>query len=407
MKTPDQILADGLNKFYALRPRAQEHIDFRTGNYWHLFAAQRAQIAYALSRVGNMLSKNSLEATGADLVDFINSEYTQVLSQDLDGTRAIGSVTFVRSGLDALGNPAAFGVIPKGTRLSREAGLAAAIPYVAAEYETTVDCRMDYGAGTSVPVPIRAVGIGAKYNQPKRYLKDNPQLKISGTLFDTTIITDFFYAAGGSDPIGSSVNFNPINADEANEFLRTFAVAFARGQYGPTRDASIYGAIRGTGGRHALTYDDPVAGVQNIVVADSSWASSPEWCASIEQSITDAGLVGFGCRINVIGVENKVVSVSANVTLRDWAFVTDTSEIDKAIAAAVQSYFDDRPDFSTIRNHALKNAISRAHSKILKCSAVTVAYAPDSSVIVDTTTPAYLHYYLTGQTVNTTYTGPG
>lgn len=405
MKTPDQILSAGITKLVELRPRALDHVNLRTGVYWHPFAAQRAMIALALQRVSAMLEANTLQASGQDLVDYINSEYTQILSQDLEGTQAVGDVYFVRNT-----GPLLAGDIPKGTRITRQAYENGPINWPAADYVTLADVHVNAGAAF-VSVAVQATTVGAGPNCPRRAsgLSDYKYTVAGRPLFDTAFQPTELLASGGADPIGTAVGFRPVDLESANEFLRKYALAFSKGSSGPTRDAAIYGAIRGTGGRFALTYDDPDNGALVIAVADSSWSSSPRWCAAVQQSIFDAGLVGFGCRIDVRPVRNKVVYATANITLRDWSFTTDTLAIDEAIRDAVQSYFDDRPDFNVIRNHALKNAITRAHPKILKCSSVTLVDeqgAPITDVSLDYTVEQF-HYLLPAKAVTTTYIGPG
>lgn len=408
MKTPDQIIGPALDRMYALRPKSFQHLNLRTGNYWYPFASQRACAALALARVSVLLSSNRLSATGQDLLDYVESEYTPLLAQDKAGTFAQGEVVLTRPPLDDAGNPATLvaGDVPKGSRFLRPANLTTQIPFSNAEYETTADYHFNAGQLVSLPIPIQATTSGAAANHPVRLDTVDPKITVSGRgLFDTSLVVTAFSAAGGSAP------FNPGALDTADfdKFLRQYALAYSNGQYGPTKDAALLGAIAGTGGRHVITFDDVARGVLKVQVADSSWGASTRWASSVRQAIYDAKQVGFGCVVEVIGTRNRVVSVEASVTLRDWGYTSNTGDIDDAVRAAVQSYWDDRPDWNVWKLRALRNAITRAHAKILKCSTVTVRDIT-GAVVPEIATPDYtteqFHLYLPAKAVTTTYVGP-
>lgn len=413
MKTPDEIIAPGLAKLAELRPQSFQHLNYRTGVYWHILAGQRACVARALSRVAELLAANRLSTTGQDLIDYVNSEFTEILGSDLDGNLATGEIVLTRPALTDTGTPAPLlaGNIPKGQRFIRPANLTALVPFENAEYVTIADYHFVAGQTVSAPIPIEAVRTGATYNHP---VTTNPVahgVTNSGApLFDTTLKVTGFSAGGGSDAFGSAVNFQPLNADDANEFVRRFARAYSKGQYAPTDKAAIYGALRGTGARHVITYDDPAKSILKVQIADGAWASSDRWARLVQQSIYDANLVGFGCVVNVVGTRNKVISATANVTLRDWNYTTDTAEIDDAIRTAVADYFNDRPDWNIWKSRALKNAVTRAHKKILKCSSITV-FDEYGAVLSEIASPNYtqeqFHYYLPSKAVTITYVGPG
>ena len=131
---------------------------------------------------------------------------------------------------------------------------------------------------------------------------------------------------------------------------------------------------------------------------------------STQQSLIDDELIGFGCRGEAQTVRNKVVTVEADVVLRDWGFTHDTIEIDEAVRPAVRSYFDDRQDWSVWKRKGLRSAISQAHDKILHCSEVVVRDTTGAVLSeissVDFTVEQF-HYYLAGNGVTCTYSGPG
>lgn len=375
---------------YRLRPSSFSHINLRRGVYWHPFLVQRAQIAKLLQRRASLVAANRLTtAKGQELRDYIASEYEAI--PEIGTTYAIGSVTFVRETALTSGD------IPAGTRLIRRPNLTSRIPLRPAQYETLLDVHFEVGQLTAGPVPIRATSPGAQYNHPIRTDEVAHGVIIDGgSLFDTGITVDEFSAAGGSDGVDDT-------------YARTYARAYSKGQYAPTKDASFYGALRGSGVRHPLVFDVVGEGYQKVLIADSTWSSSEYWADQVEQSLYDNDLVGFGCRVVVDVVRNVVVSVSATVVLRDTIYLNDTREIDNTIRKAIREYFDDRKDWNVWSKDALKAAITRCDSRILDCTSAAL-YDTDGNQVSENEAPDYtveqFHYYVANNACSLSFVSP-
>ncbi len=402
LKNADAIIGPALDEFYVRRPKSFQHLNLREGVYWHPFAAHRGQVALALQYAASLIEANSLRASGQDLRDYVASEFTDPPA--IDGTYAHGQLTLVRPTSSEL--PA--GDIPKGSRVVRQANLTTQIPLKEATFETLADAHIDAGQLESASIPIKAAALGATSNHPTRSDNADHGVIVQGSLFDPNLTVSAFEAAGGSD--NASGEAETAARLEADEYVRQFARAWSKGSSGPNIDASRFGALSYPGVRHHLVYDDVAIGAQRIMVADSSWASSARWLELVQQWIYDENLVGFGCRVVATPVRNKVISISANITVRDWNYASNTLELDEAVRKAVRAYFDDRLDWNIWKARALRNAITRAHWKILKCSSVTV-FDTTGAVLPEIASPDYsaeqFHYYLANNAVTATYTGPG
>jgi len=386
--TADKILTPVLTKFYELRPNAQKHINLRSGVYWHPFLGYRGQAARAIVQLVDLVKNGRLStAEGEALLDLVESEFDTLI--DTTPTFARGEMSLTRSSTIVAGD------VPKGTRFSRPANLTTQIPVAAATYETLANAHFNVGQATVTGIPIQALTAGAAANHPIR--TDVVAHGVAGSgLFDPSLTVSAFSTAGGSDKPGDN-------------YVRQFARAYSLGQYGPTADASRYGALLSTGVRYMLAFDLPGTGTQKILIADQSWGSSSRWAAQVQQSIYDADLIGHGCKVVVDQVRNKVITVEATVALRDRQYRTETLDVDEAIRKAARSYFDDRPDWNVWNTTSLKGAITRAHAKILNCSAATVKDVTGAT-LTQITTPDYnseqFHYYLANSAVVITYQDP-
>lgn len=387
--TADEILGPALDTMYLARPSSFEHINLRKGVYWHPFLGFRGQTAANIARLVSLVEASSLRATGQDLLDYVASEYDAI--PDTQGSFAVGEVSFTRTTTITAGD------IPQGATLSRAANLTTQVPILPSQYELLVPVHFDVGQDVAGPVPVRAKQTGTAANHVIRTDTNTHGVKVTTPLFDSTITVSDFSAAGGAE-----------KADD--NFVRKYARAFAVGQYGPTADASRYAVLRATGVRNLLVYDIPGTGTQKILVADASWGSSARWASAVQQSVYDAGLVGHGCKVVVDQIRNKVITINATVVLRDKNYAVDTTEIDLAIRKGAASYFNDRTDWNVWKTRGLQSAITRTHSKILYCSAVTVTDA-EGNVLNEVSTPDYtseqFHLYLANGAMNINYQGPG
>lgn len=389
--TADNILTPGLEAHYASRPGVFPHINLRKGVYWHPWLGFRGQAAQAIRRLAFLTANNRLStAEGQELKDYVASEYDAI--PDTGRTFAIGELSLVRTTSTTAGD------VPKGTRFSRKANLASQIPLQSAEYETLGNAHFEVGQTVVGPIPIRAIVDGAAANHPIRTdSSDHGVTPTAGRLFDKTITVSTFGAGGGSDGAG-------------DPYVRRYATAYAIGQYGPTDAESRYGALKETGVRNILVFDEPGTGTEKILIADESWGSSTRWASHVQQSLYDDDLVGIGCKVSVQSVRNKVVTAEATVVLRDKNFASETTALDEAIGKAVRSYFDDRVDWNVWKSRAIRAAITNADEKILHCSSITikdVTGAPLSEIATPNYADEQLHYYLANNAVKVTYIGPG
>jgi len=393
--TADTILRPALEKMYVLRPKSFQHMNYRTGIWWHPFLGFKAQTSLMLRRLGLRVAANRLTtASGRDLLDYVASEYDAV--PETDKTFANGEISFARIASPTAPGTERAGDIPKGTKVTRSGNLTTQIPLQVAHYETLADIHFDLGQLTAGPVAIRALVSGATANHPIRAGESIAHGVTATGLFDATITVSAFSAAGGSE-------------GAADPYVRSYARAFAAGQYGPTEAASRYGALRATGVRNILVFDLPGTGTEQVLVGDSSWASSARWTKAVQQSLYDNELVGVGCKVVVSGIQNIVVSVNATVTLRDSNYLTETTEIDNAVRAAVKAYLDDRTDWNVWKTDGLQAAIARSHPKVFNCPSAVMKNVAGATV-AEIATPDYnqtqYHYYLANGAVKITYQGP-
>lgn len=394
--TADAVITPTLEAIYKSRPTAFPHLNLRSGRYWHPVLGFRAQAARLLQRLSLLAADRRLNtAQGQALLDYVASEFDAV--PETGATFATGTIGIGRADLTAAlpGGP-----IPKGTRFTRTSFTALGITFESAEYETLVDAFIDVNSTGTVSIPVRATRAGSHANTP--IVTATIDTGISFPPVAGNIAVKSFEAGGGSG--GRSVD------KDFDDYVRLFAKASAQGQYGPTSAASKLGALAASGVRHCLVFDDVSTSSQKILIADSKWGSSQLWAAAVQQSIYDAGLVGFGCKVSLASVRNKVVSVDATIVLRDGNYLTDTTAIDLAAQNAVRSYFDDRPDWNVWSESSLKSAIARSHPKIFSCSSIAVKDASTGTPLTEILSPDYsteqFHYFVASNAMKSTYVGP-
>lgn len=386
----EDIVGRGVDKLATTIPTVVKHVN--DGNVWsHVFTGLVAQAGLVLRRLSALASSKRLPlATGPELLDLCSSEFDTNL--DPTPTKAVGEVTLFRAPLGAQG------VIRAGTIFTRAANLVGTpIRTTSAQYESLEDVFVASGA-TSVPrVKIRALQPGSSANQ--LWYGQATGLSIQSPLFDKFVCDSFdsvFRCSGGSDGVPDSA-------------ARTAAKAYASGQYAPVNAALVAGAYF-AGARHVAVSDNSTTGVATLVVGDVSWASSFAWCDTIYRYLQDNEFVGAGCALTVLPSLNVLIHAAPTVVLRDSNFLTDTTDITVAIQKALRSYFDDRADWFTFKLSAIQSVISRAHPKILTCTAVSITqYANNTPVaepsgILNPASP--LHYYLADNSTAITYASP-
>lgn len=387
--TADEILTAALESQYSSRPSSFQHINLRSGVYWHPYLGFRGQTATNITRLASLVQSSSLRASGQDLLDYVASEFDALPSSE--NSSAVGEVSFVRTTSTTSGD------IPAGTILSCKGNALTQIPIVAAQYEMLLPVHFAIGQRTAAPVPIRAKTAGPASNHVLRTDTVAHGVKAATELFDETITVSTFTAAGGG-----------LKADDT--FVRRYARAFAAGQFGPTAAASHYAVLRAAGVRNLLVADIPGSGAEQILIADSSWASCDRWAKIVQQDMYDAGLVGHGCKVVVGPIRNRVVSLQATVALRDRAFTADTLEVSQAVRSACAAYLD-REDWNVWKMNGLRSAITRSHPKVFHCSSAVMTALDTGLPLSEVTTPNYnleqFHFYLAQGAVDITYTGPG
>lgn len=390
--TADAVITPVLEKMYALRPTCFRHLNLRSGVYWHPVLGYRSQAAKTLARLAAMTTARRLKtATGQDLLDYVASEYDAVPSTEK--TFATGQIRVGRANPPPALAPA--GTIPKGTKFTRAAVTVLGVEIKAAEFETLVDAFIPADYYIPVTIPVRATREGAHANTPILLTQAASTITFPNLFPNIGIFG--FESGGGSE-----------GADD--EYVRAYARAFAVGQYGPTSAASRLGALKSTGVRHLLVFDHVPSGTQRVLVADSSWGSSDALASLTQQTMYDADLVGFGCKVLFGKIRSRVISVSATVSLRDANYLVNTTDIDDTIRKAVRSYFDDRADWNVWNTQALTAVIARSHPKIFSCSGVIVRDVNDGLTVPEIVTPDYnaeqTHNYLANNAMSLTYVGP-
>src|SRR5438105_3554021 len=315
---PDVPVGAGVDRLVALRPGALAHIDH--GRYGHVFAGWRAQVAILVQRLVAEIGARQLPlAKGQALRELCASEFdTDVPTAP---RTAIGDITLRRT-TGAM--PA--GVIRRGTRWRRPADPGnALVPTIEAAYTSTADVVVPQGA-TEVTCALAATRPGAFANTVvgPGALEVAPganSIQPVDPLYDPAFAPVVGLAGGGAD--GTS-----------DELLRAAARAYALGRYAPTLGAIAAAALR-AGVPHVSTFDVPSAATTIVLASDVSWGTSRAWTASIEQQIREA-FEGFGCRVRVVPAQNTFIRVECTVVVRDPAFLIDTTEISKALGAAVR-----------------------------------------------------------------------
>lgn len=389
--TPDELVRPGIDAFVALRPRALPFINSGRGMYAALFQGLRAQAVLLVRRLADLAMQGRIKFAEGSPLDFLAaSEYDTI--ENLEATRALGSVTMTRSAGTYPGGP-----IPKGTRFSRSSDPSASKLFREAQVEVAENVYVSQGQ-TSVTVPLIAAREGAYAGRPMTDDVSGEEMTIADEIVDKAnwVIASYELGGGSEAP--------------TDEEKRRYAKAYARGKFGPTNTGAIAGALK-LGARHVAAVDDANTGSLVLYVADGGWASSTRWAAVIRQRIYDPGesappIVGFGCRVQVAPLANEVVGLECSVRLRSNDALAETSEIDAAIQSAVRSYFDDRDDFWSWKLASLRGIIARADRRILMCTSVALKRADGTSVSEPVAGATPVHIIVAQSAVKTTYLSP-
>jgi hypothetical protein len=128
--------------------------------------------------------------------------------------------------------------------------------------------------------------------------------------------------------------------------------------------------------RHAaivevFRYSDGTAcAFTGVLIADASWGAGEVWKNVVQQSLTDpeTGFAGLGPSVVVGYAGNFPVTVQCGVMLADASYLASTGDITANIQKALQSYFDDRPDWYTFTTAGLRAAIVKSDARIRACA---------------------------------------
>lgn len=354
--SPDEIIGPGITSLVSLRPTALPYINNGfPGTYGEVFVGYRGQATKEIEALSDLVKNGRLNSATGDALKALAASEFDSLENDVPA-KSVGLIEVHRS------IPATAGVIPAGTRVKRSFSPLnpGALTYAVSEsfYVTTVAVQFNVG-DTGAFIPITSEATGSFTNTPLTNVFPTPYLiSFADPVFDTFVL-NYIETAGGSDGVTDPVR-------------RRYATAFYTGQYAPTLGSIIAGTFKDGSVKHAIIRDDPTRATTNVYIADSSWGSSAGWAQSVKGRLQSEGWVGFGCRVRVGIVFNIFLTISANVTVKKQEYLSDTSPILADIQTAVQSYFDDRPDWNTWKLVSLRGAIIRANRRIQTVTSLTV-----------------------------------
>ncbi|HEY2517096.1 MAG TPA: hypothetical protein VGI39_39760 [Polyangiaceae bacterium] len=408
-----QIVGPAIDAFVGARPSVLPFVNNGAGRYADLPAGWEGQIALFVRRLADEAkSARVASSAGLSLTQLSASEFFTL--RQSDPTAAVGRATLLR------GSARPGGAIPQGFRFARRAASDASPPIPAGAYTATREVSFPAGV-TSIKVPIVASLPGAASSAPY-YDGDNTGggpslLTLEDTPFDTTIAVSAFEAAGGSDG---------TNDDDLRRQMR----ANASGRFGATTGAILAAALGGTGVHRVACFDvaqaadgTPVA-YTGVAIADGAWASGSGgllsgdllfgvWERQVAQRVADIAQ-GVGGQFLLSGVANQTIRLAAIVQLRSGDDLNDTAAIDAALLKTARSYFDDRPDWWTWTVRGLRAWLSRAHPKILSCTAVQIRDLATDADLTGSPPPALpianvngiqaTHYFLVQNGLVATYT---
>ena len=344
-----------------------------TGGRW---GDGRGQAEVIRARLTKEVMATRLDRCGGqELKDLAKSEYFAELPPDPQ--KAVGETLLQRRVVT--GSPSQLanfkpGVIPAGAKIKRSSDATSfVIPIRDAEYELLEsvvwgpdDNRppTNNGDGTwthfqANPVNIQATREGPHANWPIFAYNPDKGPMFSTKLFDATFEILIANAAGGTLGI-------------VDDQIRALARAMSTGSNGPTQQATVAGALTNPGVRRAVYYDDQVKARGMLFVADESWACSLQYRAQVLRALKARPWIGWGCKVAVFSVTNIGTVVLPTILLRGPEFVSQQAEITANVKAALQEYFDERPDWYTWTLNAIGSVVGGADDRILACTAVKV-----------------------------------
>jgi hypothetical protein len=249
-----------------------------------------------------------------------------------------------------------------------------------------------YTGTQTVTVKIKATQAGAGSNL-RPY---DPALVLVDPLFDTRFTVASADAAGGSG-VASDVK------------LRSLAMALATGQDGPTMAAISSGLLLTEGVAH-VAFAEPGDGTVLAWIADESWCYSSELAKRASQ-ILKSTYLGFGCKVIISPVVDRLVSVSATVALRDKRDVAYTEELGQSVRDGLRAYFDERSDWYTWKTTGISAAITRSDRRLLRATNIVVKDSAGTTLVAPSTAlpnsaSSIYHYQLDDANVAINFVSP-
>jgi len=349
---------------YQNRRKAYQHL--YSGRWGDVVEGWVAQAAICRSRLGHeMLSARLPLSAGSPLRDLALSEFFAEIPSG--STRAVGEVILTRTAGSMPG-----GIIRAGHRFQKTADTTAHPPVPGAEYTAEVTVSVA-PATISAIIPVIATAPGTEANtyidlaDPSMETELSPASS-SDALFDTNFSVTGVRAAGGSVSISDTL-------------IRAIARSCYTGRQGPNSWAAVAGVLTaGRGVECAQYFEDPANSRGVVYVADASWASSDRLCELLAQDLRGQPgrreWLGFGSKVDVLGVRNYSISIVATLQTRE---AVDETSIIPSLVKAARYYFDERLGWWNYRTNTLAAALCAADSRIIGCTMVSIQNTNGSS----------------------------
>lgn len=404
------LMTPAVQALLAARPKAELHL--ASGVYGDVLAGWEAQATIWRAYIAKECRAGRLPlSVGSALVELAGSDYWS--APDSSAQKAVGEAQLYREIINTTASGVgtfATGTVKNGSRFALTAAPSARPPVQAAQFVSTApvyvgpdsDATVDLGGGQfkhtqHIPVPIEASTTGTQANTVAVFGEDNSQGTSVDTLFDTTLTVQFLRAAGGSTGVD-------------DPWRRIIAASELAGFFGPNNAALVAGTMEVPRVRRMAISLDTVTAISRVFVADVSWAYSNRLLELVTQNIAKTWQ-GWGCRVKAFGVFNQLIGVTGALVIDSSQSLTDSADIANNVRTALRAYFDDRPDWYTFRNQAVRSVIAHADPRILTCTSASVL-DPNNNVIseppkkVAAGATFALHYSLLDDAVRLTFAAP-
>jgi len=427
---PDDIVGAGTTAMVAQRPSCAPFL--LQGRYRDVVDGWRAQAALGLRRMADESAATRIPTSEGDALRQLSASEFFIDTIPVPQV-ALGRFALARTVTDTNATKTNWtpGVIPAGFRFHKISSPTAQPPIEAADYTSIEPTVVDSSTGNvdvslgggqfshtqTVLVRVQATRPGPHANIPP-FTIGAGQIIQTGilSLTDTAFDTSFQLSTTSiSDAAGGSLGFTDPN-------VRRLARAGAAGQFGPTTTALELGLLQSGFVKHWTLIEDTTSGTTHVSVADESWAWSNSMVLATFQFLQGTGgndgsaYIGFGCQADILqpSILNVLVSVKATVVLATTQAMLDTTDISANVRAALQNYFDNRPDFWALKINGVAATIASADRRILAVlpsPAPQVIRVQDQVALPDTVGAPSLanlpnHYWLNASGVSLTFVAP-